>query len=108
MLWLLPLMGTAPAEGQGGGGGISFLFPMLMVFAIIYFLMIMPQRRAQKTRAAMLARVPDYRPSKFQLALPAWAAAEMVGSYLLDLEGAARFLAGLRATAPSAASARRG
>jgi ATP-dependent Lhr-like helicase len=57
---------------------------------------------SEETRAAMLARVPDYRLSKFQLALPAWAAAEMVGRYLLDFEGAARFLAGLQATATPA------
>ena len=45
-----------------------------------------------ETRAAMLARAPSYRLSKFQIALPEWAAAEMVGNYLLDFEGACNYL----------------
>ena len=45
------------------------------------------------TRAAMIARIPDYRLSKFQPALPTWAVAEMLGTYLLDFDGTAAFLA---------------
>ena len=45
-----------------------------------------------KTRSAILARIPEYRLSKFQLALPEWAAAEMVGAYLLDFSGTRSFL----------------
>ena len=44
------------------------------------------------TRSAILARLPDYRLSKFQLALPRSAAAEMVGAYLLDFDGADAFV----------------
>jgi ATP-dependent Lhr-like helicase len=50
----------------------------------------------EETRSGVLARVPDYRLSKFQPALPAWAAAEMVGSFLLDFDSASSFLARLR------------
>jgi hypothetical protein len=46
----------------------------------------------QETRSAILARVPEYRRSKFQLALPEWAAAEMVGAYLLDFSATRSFL----------------
>ena len=47
---------------------------------------------SEKTRFAILARVPEYRLSKFQLALPEWAAAEMVGAYLLDFSSSRSFL----------------
>ncbi len=47
---------------------------------------------SEKTRSAILARIPEYRLSKFQLALPDWAAAEMVGAYLLDFRGTHSFL----------------
>jgi ATP-dependent Lhr-like helicase len=47
---------------------------------------------SEKTRSAILARVPDYRLSKFQVALPEWAAGEMVGAYLLDFSGTRSFL----------------
>lgn len=44
------------------------------------------------TQTEILSRVPEYRLSKFQIALPQWAATEMVGGYLLDFEGAWRYL----------------
>lgn len=47
---------------------------------------------SEKNRSAILAKVPDYRLSKFQLALPEWAAAEMVGAYLLDFSATRTFL----------------
>ena len=48
--------------------------------------------KSGKTRSAILARIPEYRLSKFQRALPEWASAEMVGAYLLDFSGASSFL----------------
>ena len=44
------------------------------------------------TRRKLLAKVPEYRWSKFQRALPAPYEVEMVGSYLLDFEGTARWV----------------
>jgi ATP-dependent Lhr-like helicase len=41
---------------------------------------------------AILARVPDFRLSKFQQALPQKFEAEVVGSYLLDIAGTREFL----------------
>ena len=44
--------------GGGGDGGdqsiIGMIFPFLMVFGIIYFLMIRPQQKKQKEQQAML------------------------------------------------------
>ncbi len=44
------------------------------------------------TQRALLARLPEYRLSKFQQALPEAMALEMVGEYLLDIEGARGWL----------------
>ena len=45
-----------------------------------------------ETRQALLARLPAYRLSKFQNALPDAFAVEMVGRYLLDFDAARRFV----------------
>jgi ATP-dependent Lhr-like helicase len=47
------------------------------------------------TSRAILSRLPDYRLSKFQRAMPEAMALEMVSAYLVDLPGAARAMAGL-------------
>jgi ATP-dependent Lhr-like helicase len=50
----------------------------------------------------IVARIPPYRFSKFQVALPPRFELELVGRYLLDLDGARRFiLGGASGTAPS-------
>ena len=36
------------AQGQGGGGSISFIIMMVAIFAIMYFFMIRPQQKRQK------------------------------------------------------------
>ncbi len=50
-----------------------------------------------ETRSAILGRLPAYRLSKFQDALPDAFAVEMVGNYLLDVAGTRMFLAPLAA-----------
>ena len=45
-----------------------------------------------KTREALLARLPEYRLSKFQPCLPEKYALEVVGRYLLDVEGTVEWL----------------
>jgi ATP-dependent Lhr-like helicase len=52
---------------------------------------------AEETRQALLARLPEYRLSKFQDALPEPMAMEMLGSWLLDFESTRSFLATLQA-----------
>lgn len=43
---------SQPGE-QSGGGPLAFL-PMVLMFAIIYFLLIRPQMKRRKTQSAML------------------------------------------------------
>ena len=49
----------------------------------------------------IVARIPPYRFSKFQAALPPRFELELVGRYLLDLDGTRRFIMGDAAEAPS-------
>ena len=42
---------------QLGGGGLLGLAPLLFIFAIFYFLLIMPQQRKQKKWQAMLSEL---------------------------------------------------
>ena len=42
----------------------------------------------------VVSRMPEYRLSKFQRAMPDWAASEMIAGYLLDVDGVVRFLTG--------------
>jgi len=48
----------------------------------------------EEVRAKLLSKVPEYRLSKFQRALPNKFEVEMVGAYLLDFEGAKGWLGG--------------
>lgn len=51
---------------------------------------------SDETRKALFARVPDFRLSKFQQALPPARETEVVSTYLLDIEGTQRFLGDTR------------
>jgi preprotein translocase subunit YajC len=41
--------------GEGQGAGLSAFMPMIIIFAIFYFLMIRPQQKKAKQRKEMLA-----------------------------------------------------
>jgi len=46
--------------GSGGGGGAQggmgeMLFPLMLIFVIMYFLMIRPQQKKQKAKRAMIS-----------------------------------------------------
>ena len=43
-----------PQDGSGGGNPIMMFVPFIVMFAIFYFLVIRPQRNAQKKREQML------------------------------------------------------
>lgn len=60
--------------------------------------------KSEEARKRLLAKVPEYRLSKFQRALPPKFEVEMVGEYLLDFDGAERFLAHFRASQAARAS----
>lgn len=53
MTHVLAVIGQAAAPG-GQGGLLGMLAPMLIVFAIFYFLMIRPQQQQQKKHKAMI------------------------------------------------------
>lgn len=46
--------GTGGAEGQGGAA-TSFLIPLILMFAIFYFLLIRPQQKKAKEHRELLA-----------------------------------------------------
>jgi preprotein translocase subunit YajC len=48
---------SAMALQLGGGSGLLGLAPLLFIFAIFYFLLIMPQQRKQKKWQAMLGQL---------------------------------------------------
>jgi len=49
------LMAAPPGEGSGGGGGLIGLLPIVLIFAVFYFLIIRPQNKKQKETQRMLA-----------------------------------------------------
>lgn len=44
---------TSAGQAQAGGGLMAFL-PMIIIFAVFWVILIMPQRKQQKQRQAML------------------------------------------------------
>jgi len=45
----------AQAAGGGAAGGLAGFIPIILIFAIMYFLMIRPQQKKLKEHAAMVA-----------------------------------------------------
>lgn len=50
-------MGTGGAGGAGGGGGFGAFLPLILMFAIFYFLLIRPQQKKSKQHKEMLASI---------------------------------------------------
>ncbi len=58
MNFLAYAMGTGGTGGTGGqGGGLGAFVPLIIMFAIFYFLLIRPQQKKAKQQRAMLAAV---------------------------------------------------
>ncbi len=53
-MWISNAFAQAPAAGADAGGLMSFL-PLILMFAVLYFIMIRPQMKRQKETKAMLA-----------------------------------------------------
>ena len=51
------MMAVMIFQASGGGGFGGFLIPLGLMFAIMYFLVIMPQQRQRKKVQAMLAEL---------------------------------------------------
>ncbi len=57
MFWTSTAYAMAGGQGAGGEGGNAMLsfMPLILIFAVFYFLAIRPQQRKAKTHNAMLA-----------------------------------------------------
>ena len=53
-MWISNAFAQAPATGVDAGGLMSFL-PLVLMFAVLYFIMIRPQMKRAKETKAMLA-----------------------------------------------------
>ena len=54
--FLLPVLQDPPPPAKDdGGGGMNLLFPMLLVGAIFWFVLIGPERKQRKRRQAMIS-----------------------------------------------------
>lgn len=52
-MWISNAFAQAPAAGADAGGLMNFL-PLILMFAVLYFIMIRPQMKRQKETKAML------------------------------------------------------
>lgn len=51
-------LGCAPGpEGQSGGGGLMGFLPIILIFAILYFIMIRPQQKKQKEHQKLISEL---------------------------------------------------
>ena len=57
MFNLVYAMGTGGAGGGGQGGGLGAFVPLILMFAIFYFLLIRPQQKKAKQHKAMLSAI---------------------------------------------------
>ena len=57
MIDLVYAMGTGGAGGGGQGGGLGTFVPLILMFAIFYFLLIRPQQKKAKQHKAMLSAI---------------------------------------------------
>jgi preprotein translocase subunit YajC len=57
MDFLAHAMGTGGTGGTGGGGGFGAFIPLVLMFAIFYFLLIRPQQKKAKVHKQMLSSV---------------------------------------------------
>lgn len=52
---VLAMMGQSPGEAQGGGS--QFLIAMALIFGVMYFLLIRPQRKEQQRHESLLKQI---------------------------------------------------
>ncbi len=54
MFNLVYAMGTGGGGGTGGSGGLGAFLPLIIIFAIFYFLLIRPQQKKSKQHKQLL------------------------------------------------------
>jgi preprotein translocase subunit YajC len=52
---LMTLAMAGPRGAQGQGSMLEMMFPMIIIFAIFYFMLIRPQQRREKERRSMIS-----------------------------------------------------
>lgn len=57
-MWAVALAGQAAAPA-GAGGIFGALLPLMLIFVIFYFLLILPQRKKQKAHAEMVKNLKN-------------------------------------------------
>ncbi len=55
-MWISNAFAQAPAAGADSNGLMSFL-PLILMFAVLYFIMIRPQMKRQKEHKAMIEAI---------------------------------------------------
>ena len=59
-MWAVALASSGEAAAPAGLGGIfGALMPLMLIFVIFYFLLIVPQRKKQKAHAAMVKNLKN-------------------------------------------------
>ncbi|MEI6611220.1 preprotein translocase subunit YajC [Polynucleobacter sp.] len=53
-MWISNAFAQAPAAGADSSGGLMSFLPLILMFAVLYFIMIRPQMKRQKETKAML------------------------------------------------------
>ncbi len=48
---------AAPAAGAGGAGGIASFIPLILIFAVFYFMLIRPQQKQAKLHQQFLSEL---------------------------------------------------
>jgi len=56
-MFVTPAFAQAAGGASGAGGVLANLFPLIAIFAIMYFLLIRPQQKKMKDQQAMIAAV---------------------------------------------------
>ena len=55
--WAMPGMTGGAGGAEGGGGGMGAFLPLILMFAIFYFLLIRPQQKKSREHKEMLSQI---------------------------------------------------
>jgi len=54
VVYTMMLLAMGAPAGEGGGGGFGMFLPIILIFAIMYFLIFRPQAKKQKQQRLMV------------------------------------------------------
>ena len=67
--WAMPGMTGGAGGAEGGGGGMGAFLPLILMFAIFYFLLIRPQQKKSREHKEMLSHIQAGQLQKLKLFL---------------------------------------